>query len=349
MDIEKIRTLSALEPLPSRVYFVCRALGRWADVLRGDDQVPAALDADPDRVVTHEDMTILQTYVNLRRAGLGVRLIERPKAGAFNVVSSLDLQISQHTAQCFVVAFRGDWARPELADLTLTMNESVATRRTEFHMPHWIQTGLLPRDPARGDRLENLVFKGDMVNLDPRFATDRFRDELAAMGVDFTAQPYDHETSSSGWHDYTEVDAVLAVRAIHATELSTKPASKLVNAWAAGVPALLGDEPAFRELRRDPRDYLEVHSPEDAVAAVRRLRESPELYRDMVERGTDRAADFTNQRVAERWREFLAGPADAAYRRWLQRDPKRRESEFALRAVRQKIGLFAFKRRQSTR
>jgi len=79
MDIEQIRTVQPLPPLPARVYFVCKNLGRWADVLRGDDQIPDALDADPDRVVTHEDMTIVQTYVNLRRAGLGVRLVERAK------------------------------------------------------------------------------------------------------------------------------------------------------------------------------------------------------------------------------------------------------------------------------
>ncbi len=42
---------------------------------------------------------------------------------------------------------------------------------------------------ARGDRLERLVFKGDMVNLDPRFATDRFRDDLAALGCDRPVLP----------------------------------------------------------------------------------------------------------------------------------------------------------------
>lgn len=349
MDIETIRTLSPLEPLPSRVYFVCTAIDRWPDVLRGDDQVPEALDGEPDRVVTHEDMTVLQTYVNLKRAGLAVRLVEHARPGELNVVSSVDLQISQHTSQAFIVAFRGDWARPELADLTLTMNRSVATRADEFHMPHWIQTGLLPRDRSRGNRLERLVFKGDLVNLDPRFATDGFRDELAALGVEFKAQPYVHETKSSGWHDYTDVDAVLAIRAIHPTELSTKPASKLINAWAAGVPALLGVEPAFRELRCDPLDYIEVTSPKEAIAAIRRLKESPEEYRSMVEHGSLRAADYTNQRIAERWHDFLSGPAETAYQTWLRRNPRRREVDFARRAVQQKISLFNFKRQQSTR
>jgi len=239
--------------------------------------------------------------------------------------------------------------RPELADLTLTMNGTVATRPTEFPMPHWLQTGLLPRDPARGDRLERLVFKGDVVNLDPRFATDRFRDDLAALGVEFLIQPYVHETKSSGWHDYTDVDAVLAIRAIHPTELSTKPASKLINAWAAGVPAILGNEPAFRELRRDPLDYVEIAAPEEAIAAVRRLKEHPGDYRAMVDHGTVRATDYTNERVAERWHAFLSGPAETAYRSWLTTTPARREAEFVVRVARQKISLFTFKRQQSTR
>ena len=349
MDATAIRSLSSVEPLPARVYFVCRNLGRWADVLRGDDQMPVALDAEPDRVVTHEDMTIVQTYVNLRRAGLAVRLIERPKEGALNVVSSMDLQISHRTAQAFIVAFRGDWARPELADVTLTMNSLIATRADEFHLPHWIQTGLIPRDPLRGHRLENLVFKGDMVNLDPRFAEESFRRELAGLGVAFRTQPYDLNTSTSGWHDYREVDAVLAIRAIHPNELSTKPASKLINAWAAGVPALLGNEPAFREIRRGPLDYVEISSPEETVATVELLRSQPDLYDAMVANGDERAADYVNQRVAERWRSLLAGPVQGFYSEWLTSTRRRRERNFAVRAVRQKAANFAFKRRQSTR
>lgn len=349
MDIERIRSLAPLPPLPARVYFVCRHLDRWPDVVRGDDQVPEPLDDQHDRVVTHEDMTIVQTYVNLKRAGLAVRLVQDPRPDALNVISSLDLQISDRTAQAFLVAFRGDWARPELADLTLTMNGTVATRPTEHQMPHWIQTGLLPRDPARGDRLERLVFKGDMVNLDPRFATDRFRHAMRELGVEFTAQPFDLTTRTSQWHDYRDVDAIIAIRAIAPAELATKPASKLVNAWAAGVPALLGPEPAFEELRRDSFDYIEIRSPEDATEAVRKLRESPDLYRAMVDNGTERAAEYTNQRIAERWHAFLSGPAMVAYERWLGTDPRRRELTWATRSVRQKFANIAFKRRQSTR
>ena len=69
----------------------------------------------------------------------------------------------------------------------------------------------------------------------------------------------------------------------------------------------------------------------------------------MVDHGTLRAADYTNQRVAERWHAFLSGPAETAYRSWLTTTPARREAEFVVRVARQKISLFTFKRQQSTR
>jgi hypothetical protein len=47
------------------------------------------------------------------------------------------------------------------------------------------------------------------------------------------------------WHDYSTDDLVLAVRDLTEKDALVKPASKLVNAWIAGVPALLGPEPAF--------------------------------------------------------------------------------------------------------
>ena len=72
--------------------------------------------------------------------------------------------------------------------------------------------------------------------------------------------------------------------------LETKPASKLVNAWAAGVPAMLGPEPAYRELRSSPLDFLETPAAEAVLDAIDRLRGEPGLYAAMAENGLRRAA-----------------------------------------------------------
>ncbi len=69
----------------------------------------------------------------------------------------------------------------------------------------------------------------------------------------------------------------------------------------------------------------------------------------MVTNGDLRAADYTNQRIAERWHAYLSGPANDEYQKWLRLSPKRREAEWAIRAVRSKIELWSFKRQQSTR
>lgn len=86
--------------------------------------------------------------------------------------------------------------------------------------------------------------------------TDAFQDALRQRGVRFVSR------FQGEWHDYQHVDAVLAIRDCPPVVLATKPASKLINAWKAGVPALLGPEPAYRELRTSPLDFLEAASAE---------------------------------------------------------------------------------------
>jgi hypothetical protein len=67
----------------------------------------------------------------------------------------------------------------------------------------------------------------------------------------------------------------------------------------------LGREYAFRELRRSPLDYIEVTAPADALQAIDRLLDDPDLYSRMIEHGRHRARAFTPRRIAERWAEVL--------------------------------------------
>lgn len=95
-------------------------------------------------------------------------------------------------------------------------------RRT---MPHWPQPGLIPRDPARGDRLETIAYFGN-DQYEPQFVkTGAFQDALRQRGVRFVNR------FQGEWHDYQHVDAVLAIRDCPPVVLATKPASKLINAW----------------------------------------------------------------------------------------------------------------------
>ena len=57
-----------------------------------------------------------------------------------------------------------------------------------------------------------------------------------------------------------------------------KPFTKLVNAWRAGVPAILGPESAFQSLHRENTDYFDVRSLDEIKRSLEALRPQPGDY-----------------------------------------------------------------------
>jgi len=306
-----------LAPLKVPVHFVLMARrAQWQDLMGG--QPPASADAMAARFVECADCWVAQTYVQLRRRGVAVTFSDRYERDAVNVVSRSELKIRDWPARHFVVGVQHDKSRPAICDQRVVQNEiNVWDARVDHFVPHWPQPGLIRRDPARGARLENLCFKGARTNLYDAFRSDAFLAELAKLGMKLVFDIKDNaERQPHRWFDYGECDAVLAVRDATAEDLKLKPASKLVNAWRAGAPALLSPEPAYRALRRGPLDYFEVSTPAEALAALRRLRDEPWLYAAMVDNGLRRGATFSPDAVARRWHDVLGGPVATAFGRW---------------------------------
>ncbi len=183
-----------------------------------------------------------------------------------------------------------------------------------------------------------MTYKGREYNLAHWFRTTAFAEELARLGVRFQINGIASEEADAkvAWNDYSACDLALAARNLTEVDALAKPASKLVNAWQAGVPALLGPEPAFRRLRRSELDYIEVVLPEDVIAAVARLKDNPSLYRAMIKNGSERAKDFSTERIIGRWVDVLSGPIARAYDAWRQELPGVHLVRFALRIPRHK-------------
>jgi hypothetical protein len=212
----------------------------------------------------------------------------------------------------WLVAVRADSSDPLTADFEILQNGRFANGRRRFHVPHWPQPGLQARDPHRGDLLRTLVYKGVNHNLHPALRSDEWIRFLAGRGIEWRHDSVEYSRDAASpyevdWSDYREADALLAVRPDVRSLHPGKPATKLYNAWHAGVPALLGPEAAYRELRESPLDYLEVASLGEARAAVAGLQDEPGLYRSMVEYGARRATEFSFDRILERWTGLLFG------------------------------------------
>lgn len=279
---------------------------------------------------------ILQTYLHMRAQGYPVHIAatlpargtvvfipEPESAGALRAqYTARHRALTFVTVRADVLEFRSPWA-----DAEIVQNGRFADGHRSYFVPHWPQPGIVPRAANRGSRIEHITFKGGFGSLDKMFRSDAWHQFLDARGMTFEIASKHTQSAVPRWHDYEHADLALAVRPMHGDggQRCEKPASKLVNAWMAGVPALVGPEYAFQELHQDPLDYIEVRTLQDAMDAIDALRNDPDRYQAMRAHGRKRAEAFTPARIAARWADVLfervpalkASPA----RRWAQRLP----------------------------
>ncbi|MCE3283962.1 MAG: hypothetical protein K0R70_218 [Steroidobacteraceae bacterium] len=272
---------------------------------------------DPDRDWTDmrlgRDRWVVQPYARLRARGWDVTLgSDVPSAGLVVYHKETHCEVLRRVPRGghpVLIACRADFRSADEADFEVVQNGCHADSVRVFFVPFWPQPGLIPRDPARGHTVENVAFKGHIGNLTPELRGPEFQQFLERHGMRFMLDTLGERDASvpvpAAWHDYSAVDVVLALRPAGNREHTHKPATKLYNAWLAGVPAILSPDYAFRELRRQALDYIEVDSVADACQALLRLRNDPQLYAAMVANGLERGRDFSASAITDRWEKLL--------------------------------------------
>jgi hypothetical protein len=212
-----------------------------------------------------------------------------------------------------------DFQRHPLAQLHIVQNprDPLLTRARSAwpatFMPHWPETGLIPRDPARGETFVNISYFGLPERLAPQLRSPQFATRLREHGFNFRI------VSRDRWNDYGDTDAVLAVRSFAPVSWHKFPPTKLYNCWIAGVPGLLGGESAYQAERRSELDYFEVRSADEVLETLLRLRADPRLRADIARNCAERAAGVDPMRIAETWAAFLNTVAVPAWRDWQRR------------------------------
>ena len=270
----------------------------------------------------------LQTYLRLRDAEFGCRLArEIPDDGivvAHRDFLPIDLRPSPRQLLVCLLADRnrsGSHGLHPYAQIHIVQNprDDLLTHPSPawraYYMPQWLQPGLICRDRNRGDRFEVAAFFGYEHNLASELRDQQWTARLRDLGLSWHCVPRDQ------WHDYRRVDVVIAVRQFGYWDFSSKPASKLYNCWHAGVPAVLGAESAFRANRRSALDYLEVQSLEETAAAIRRLRDDPDLRHRITHNGFTRAQEVHPVRLAEQWQRLFTEAIVPAYAEWADASP----------------------------
>lgn len=314
-------------------HFVCPADRIWPELLN-EPVVQMPPDVLRARSVDGVDCWITRTYYELRLAGRAVTIGPQVIQGRINIAAVRDFGRKDVRPGCFMAIPRLDAHEPKLANFVIYQNSLNGTGPTWDWVPHWGQPDIAPRDPARGTRVETLAFKGASLNLEPSFKSDAFRSELNKLGVQLQIDAIEVHgpKKQNDWGNYSQVDAVLAARNLTQYDAHQKPASKLVNAWSADVPALLGPEPGYHEQKLSDLDFLEVRTPEDVIAAMIRLKRDPQLFSAMVENGRRRRVDFEDAHLRSLWCKMIDGPLTEAFSRW-QRSNRLSRSYHFMRGI----------------
>jgi len=327
---------TALEKLSAPVWFVMRDARRKAAFAElfdeGASGMPPAASVFWNKW-DGETAWIINTYIQLKRRGIDARLTDRFVSGGFCVATYDDLRRGGMPWRSYVIACRMDRARPTLCEEVIVQNRTRCERPTDHYVAHWPQLSLRPRDDERGNRLENMVFHGEADNIQQEFRGERFRDAVKELGISFVVHGLTRNRVGVSGRDWSQTDAVLAVRGGTEFFRSVKPALKLVNAWQAGCPALLGVEAGYREERKSELDYFEVTTAEQTLAVLRRLKDEAGLYRAVSENGRKRALEHTPDLIARRWREVLAGVIENGFAKWSRRTGASRFCAGAVRHI----------------
>lgn len=292
----------------------------WPE-LKGWDGSRLADQVLSDRSDDILDSWVIRTFYQLRLAGeTQMTISNTTRRDAINFVGARQFGRKERDPLAFIVVPQGDAHHSELANFRIQQNGVRPERDDSATIWHWPQPGIIPRDAERGTRFDSLCYKGRILNLDEDFRSDAFLAAIRELGITFDVDGYNGERGEQNWNNYSQYDAVLAIRNLTVYDVSKKPASKLVNAWFAELPALLGPEPAYRELGTPGEDYIEVCNQGDILDALKVLRDNPERFASIVENGKRQRTRFTEEALTRMWLDTLSGPVSEHFERW-QRTP----------------------------
>jgi hypothetical protein len=280
-------------------------------------------DTHPDMYSRGEIIWVVQTYHRLRERGMAVELSAQPTGGlvVYHADSSAALfeAVRSTAKECLTVCVRADREREPRASFEIVQNGLDHDGLRTYWIPHWPQPGLRARSPDRGSRLVAAGYIGHDKELHPWFTSEEWSDYCRDRGLHWRLGSKSWEETREGaggavWTGFEDLDVFIAVRPRNGFAWS-KPATKLVNAWLAGVPALLGREYGYGEIRRSPLDYVRLARPTDAMRTIDELIANPDLYDAMRRHGRRRAAEFTTERITDRWVDVLTAITRTSGRR----------------------------------
>jgi hypothetical protein len=317
------------DQFPTNIVFVQKDLNKWKNRIDINDAIK--MESVFEQLDSGTDNWIFQTYALLLKAGLNVEIVENFVPNAL-CIAHYDHLKTPPPFNSYVVSVKADRDRTFTCQSEIIQSPSSKECELNFFLPHWPQPNLIARDESRGSEIKRIGYFGEAKYLPPRFKSTEFIEKLKKMGIEFVEKSHNPD-----WADYSDIDIVFAVRDATPHYLASKPASKLVNAWLAKCPALVGEEPIFNYYKKSDLDYFQVISESDFFKALNRLISQPSIYTAMVNNGIERVNEVDRNAVLQVWVNTINTKIIPDYESWLRRSKLSKIIQCHLQRFRKRI------------
>ena len=271
---------------------------------------------------------IYQTWALLTEAGIKTSLVsELPTTGLVLALSgTLDssFRSNQLSSDFFLVDIVADGLPHPAAHFHLVQNRAHARRlpHSQF-ISHWPQPALIPREENRKMLFERIAFFGDPNNLAAELFSFSWQQHLKKeLSLEFEIR------RAAQWHDYSNVDAIIAIRDFSRSRQLHKPATKLYNAWLAGVPFIGGNDSAYHSDGRPGVDYLVAQSPKQVLEHLRNLKEDPAFRSHLIQNGIESGEKFSRSATLQHWKSLIQETLPELAFQWQKKLPSQRDCYF---------------------
>lgn len=246
---------------------------------------------------------IVQTYLYVRQRGLNCELTTIWPDDGIVIAHRDHLPVSwAQLPQRYVICCLADRTLPHpYANFHILQNPYQFVRLgTYAYMPHWPQPGLQVRDPERGNHVHRLAFFGEVQNLAPELRGPEFSAWCQQQRLLFVIP------KREAWADYRGVDVSIAVRQFsNDWGAFEKPATKLFNAWLAGVFPIVGMESAYSVEGQHLRNCCVVPDVVALKTLLIELRDNATLLNSLLAAGKLAAKARGVEALTDQWVDLL--------------------------------------------
>ncbi len=281
------------------------------------------------------DCWILKTYQILKKATseLTIHLVDTvPDSGIVIFHKGFFPSAIVPNASQLFVCVQADYGRYRFAQCHIAQNpygvsnvrfsrrsffeENLFSFSKNFFIPHWNQESIIKRNVERKNEFQNVCFYGVPQNFPKELAGPNFKEKLKSEGIELHII-----TDSEKWNDYSETDCVLAIRDFSGKPHYNKPFSKIINAYAAGVPVISAKESSAIFLKNEKGlQFPIVNSAEECFNEILNLRDDYEKKIQLVLEKNKTLAIFHDEQIVLDWIAFLMN-IQLVYLDW-QRSPR---------------------------